>query len=100
MSPSQSHQVPPGPHPDPWRHPHPRMPRELFIPTEMDKELLTALLGDSAEADSIYRILAQQSPPEIAALAVLQLRLFDFLRKVLEQASTISGNGISDYESR
>jgi hypothetical protein len=83
------------PHPNQERPPHPtdrdrRPPHPQANPqgersdsppllTDRDRHLLVELLGDDEQAQALFGTL-QNSPPELAALGFLMLRIFERTR--------------------
>ena len=61
------------PHNPPFSEDHPSMPNLI---TDRDHELLKELLDNPEEADSIFHML-ENSPPEMAVLGYLVLRVFE-----------------------
>jgi len=66
------------PHPPAYPQGERRNPTPM---TENDYELLRELLGDDQKAQALSRML-QNSPPEIAALGDLVLRVFERTRSI------------------
>jgi hypothetical protein len=76
---------PPHPHPD-RQQPHPHPPtaaqgerRNPPLLTERDRQLLGELLENEEQAQGMFMTL-QNSPPELAALGFLMLRIFERTR--------------------